>query len=343
MKRVLVISVVVAALLLGGCSDPDTETDPQPKPPDTSRPTEPDSPEGKIAFARYDSIHTMNLDGSDEQRLTEGRRPLWSPDGEKILFHNPGEGWVIINADGTDRVIIPPPEQPETIGWYHFYDWSPTGEKVMFVVKTSGDRGGIYLADADGSDFTQILSHEYGVTVAAFSPNGDRIAYLAAKGSSADRLNNTYNLYLVNSDGTNNNKLAEDDLTITYARFDILAWSPDGENILYGSDRSLYVIDADGTNRLRVGHSPDSDGVPQWSPDGSLIAYSSRETIRIVKPDGTGFTELCSGYYVVRWSPDGKRVWFSRQDGLYSVDIDGTNITKLLPLSVYGDIHWVSP
>jgi len=45
----------------------------------------------------------------------------------------------------------------------------------------------------------------------------------------------------------------------------------------------------------------------------------------------------------VRWSPDGKRVWFSRQDGLYSVDIDGTNITKLLPLSVYGDIHWVSP
>ena len=340
------IAVIIAIAVIATPGKPPTPLAPGPEHGDEQQPT---SPEGTatawLVFERPGGIHTMRIDGSSEQRLTEGREPLWAPGGDKILFHNPGEGWGIIRADGSDRVMIPPPEQSEDLFWYKSYRWSPTGEKVVFAVRvmtTASDYNGIYLADADGGDFTQILRHEYGVIVAAFSPDGNRIAYLAAKGSSKDRLSNTYNLYLVNSDGTNNSKLAEDDLSINWGNFNVLAWSPDAKKILYGDNNSLYVIDTDGTNKLTLGGRPDAEAAPQWAPDGKLIAYSRNERIYIVRPDATGFREICSGYYVLRWSPDGQRIEFSRQDGLYTVDIDGSNINKLFPFA-YGDIYWGSP
>jgi TolB protein len=48
-------------------------------------------------------IYVMNVDGSGRRRLTDGVRPLWSPDGQKILFARRGRvigGLYVMNADG---------------------------------------------------------------------------------------------------------------------------------------------------------------------------------------------------------------------------------------------------
>ncbi len=38
----------------------------------------------------------------------------------------------------------------------------------------------------------------------------------------------------------------------------------------------IYVMDADGSNQVRLTNNTAFDGVPAWSPDGSKIAFASR-------------------------------------------------------------------
>jgi Tol biopolymer transport system component len=72
-----------------------------------------------------------------------------------------------------------------------------------------------------------------------------------------------WKLYVMGSDGTNQRRL-----TNTPEDEAALAWSPDGEKIAYatdvGADPSIWVIDADGSDRTRL-----TDGNwPSWFPDG---------------------------------------------------------------------------
>lgn len=51
-------------------------------------------------------IYVMNVDGSGRRTLTDGVRPLWSPDGQKILFFRRGRvtgGLYVMNADGSGQ------------------------------------------------------------------------------------------------------------------------------------------------------------------------------------------------------------------------------------------------
>jgi len=102
------------------------------------------------------------------------------------------------------------------------------------------------------------------------------------------------------------------------------AWSPDGRQIAYSSDREwpagIYVMDADGRNIHRVTSAMADDHHPTWSPDGRQIAFdrtleppapSSRHDVWLVQVDGTGETNLTSSlpnaaYEEPEWSPDGR-------------------------------------
>ena len=113
--------------------------------------------------------------------------------------------------------------------------------------------------------------------------------------------------------------------------------------IVFSSDRDgnqeIYVMDADGSNPIRLTENLARDQAPVWSPDGNRIAFQSDRDggwqIYVMDSDGSGQTRLTAGgeNLWLTWSPDGTKLAFnSDREGnsqIYVTDDDGSNVTRL--------------
>ena len=136
---------------------------------------------GRIAFAsrvvsgRTRPIHVINPDGRGRRALreTSGERPIWSPNGRKILYRV--SGWspipeappkvYVTDADGDTR--------PSLLG-HGVAFWSPSGRRLaMFVEQSFGYPWTLVLMNPDGSRRVD-LGPSWG---ARWSPDGRRLAF----------------------------------------------------------------------------------------------------------------------------------------------------------------------
>ena len=105
----------------------------------------------------------------------------------------------------------------------------------------------------------------------------------------------------------------------------------------------IYVVNADGTERVRLTRNPAEEFSPAWSPDGTKIAFSrftnSHFQIFVMEADGSGATQLTfddAAATGAAWSPDGTRIAYTRcadSCDVYVMDADGKNARRL----TYGD------
>ena len=125
------------------------------------------------------------------------------------------------------------------------------------------------------------------------------------------------------------------------------AWSPDGSQVAFASNREagfdVFVMDASGAGVVRLTDDPADDGIDgiAWSPDGTRLAFVSNRggdnDIYLVDADGSGVpTNLTADRANDRfpaWSADGERLLFeSNRLGdfdIYSVAVDGTDLVNL--------------
>jgi len=83
--------------------------------------------------------------------------------------------------------------------------------------------------------------------------------------------------------------------------------------IAFSSEGAIQTINPDGTGLKRLTHRGSGDGNPSWSPDGSRIAFVRDKTIYIMQSDGSNiFPVLFSPNTLeisdVAWSPDGQQL-----------------------------------
>jgi Tol biopolymer transport system component len=159
------------------------------------------------------------------------------------------------------------------------------------------------------------------------------------------------------------------------------AWSPDGTQIAFVSDRDdpnpincspdcdykIYVMNSDGSGQRRLTDSPLKESHPAWSPDGAWIVFDTdhddngNHEIYVVNSDGSGLRQLTDDAardHWADWSPDGAQVRFSSTrdgyaeiyvmsvvaDSLRSEGADGGNLQRLTHSEeVWDDIPRWSP
>ena len=113
----------------------------------------------------------------------------------------------------------------------------------------------------------------------------------------------------------------------------------DGNTIVFERDSSnqglIYTMNDDGTNLTRVG----TGGQPAWSPDHSKIVFTSDNTVFITNADGSGARPLTGvgGDRFPSFTADGAKIVFTHASAkggaeVLTVDVDGTNRQLLLKM-----------
>jgi Tol biopolymer transport system component len=81
--------------------------------------------------------------------------------------------------------------------------------------------------------------------------------------------------------------------------------------IVFDNHEDIWSINANGTDLIRLTHSPRYEFDPSWSPDGTRIAYRSdrgeESEIWVMNANGTGQRRLSAGLSPA-WSPDGSSI-----------------------------------
>jgi TolB protein len=170
----------------------------------------------------------------------------------------------------------------------------------------------IFVADPDGSNLVQLTDSGAYDAEATISPMGDRIIFTSTRDGDLE-------LYSMALDGSDVQRLTNS------PGYDGGAfYSPDGSRIVFRANYptteealadyqrllredlirpsvvDLYVMDADGSNKVRLTDNGAADFAPYWHPDGRRIIFSSNAE----DPTGRGFD-------------------------LFLIDDDGSNIERI--------------
>jgi hypothetical protein len=106
------------------------------------------------------------------------------------------------------------------------------------------------------------------------------------------------------------------------------AWSPDGLELIYSMQGSLWRQRLDDVEARQLTDGPGYDYQPDWSPDGRRVVYASYRddaiALRLLDLDtGRSSPLVANGAVNIepRWSPDGTRVAYtsSAHEGLWHV------------------------
>jgi TolB protein len=222
-------------------------------------------------------IFVTDFDGHNQTQLTRDHTlnltPIWSPDGEWIVYTSYGANnpdLVMMGAKGkkSKRTLLRLP------GLNAAPAWSPVGTRLALVL--SKDRNPeIYLLEKNRR-LKRLTRHFNIDTSPTWSSDGKRIAFASDRsGTGAPQI------YIMNVDQGDRGPVER--ISFGSSHNDNPAWSPDGDKIAYTSrvgkrfQIKIYDLNTKKNITFTDTKSPGNNEQPTWSPDGRFIAYRHKE------------------------------------------------------------------
>ena len=204
-------------------------------------------------------VHEDRVDGFNDVN------PAWSPDESAIVFASSSRDsitWQLyrVNVDGSQLRRITHDDCS-----HYQAAWSPVSHWLAVDTGCNGSSD-IDLLDAETGTLKPIVALAAAKWAAAWSPSGDHLLFTAGT-DKTDRA-----IYIVDANGSAPHRLIEGNSAY---------WSPDGSQILFNtlSGRTLYVVNANGTNQRRVAYVDDATLLAPitWSsaPQNRSVLFST--------------------------------------------------------------------
>jgi dipeptidyl aminopeptidase/acylaminoacyl peptidase len=231
--------------------------------------------------------------GGDAVPLTaEGvssSHPRWSPDGKYLAFlsaRHDGKTqiWLLNRIGGEAQRLTETPQDVDT------FEWSPDSKRLCLVLHDATTEELEAAKDKDKDKEAEDKSAKDNKPKAQKPWVIDRLQFKVDEVGYLDRRRT--HLYIFH--------LAAKGLTqITSGDYDDAdpAWSPDGKQLAFTSNRSsdpdrnyntdIWTVSADnadkGAHLTQITTNPGGDNAPVWSPDGKWIAYVTQTEPKLIE------------------------------------------------------------
>lgn len=200
---------------------------------------------------------------------------VFSPDGEKLLNILPTENGrtdiVEYNLATAEMTTIAEHDQ-----WEWLASYSSDGEIIIFNSYRTGASDIYSYRKSDGelkrwTDFDGYEAH------AQFSPDDSKVLFNRQEDNEDFNSETDFNVYILDMHDGDITQVTDDPAEDGYP-----SWSPDGETIVFASDRlqesgelDIYLMNSNGENIRRLTDHPAKDEYPFFSPDGKYIYFNS--------------------------------------------------------------------
>lgn len=327
---------------------------------DTMPSWSPDDRQISFASARENGLGVWAVDagGGEERRLMSAGSRIdaasWGPGGEVVAHGVDGtKGWLEVGGKpitGDEHVFPFRPSFLSPTEFFYTADGEIKKRDLNGTVQTIPFTATLDVTPVEGTytrrkrDFDdQKLRKALGIMRPVISPDAKTIAF-AALGD----------IYLMPVGGVPKN------ITKDAAYDTDPAWSPDGSQLVYSSDKAggllqLWLRDVASGRERQLTHIATQPISPAFSPDGKRIAYLDvdgmwrRSGIAVVEVETGKISQIHASIFAPgapSWSPDGKRVVVTMV-APYSIKYrEGTN--QILSMSSTGtvsasDDKWYAP
>jgi len=243
--------------------------------------------------------------------------------------------------------------------------YSPDGTRIVFVSDREENRE-IFIMNSDGTEQTRLTNNSWPDYTPSFSPDGMTIVFYStiAEISSSTRTIHSYDIFTINADGTDLQRLTAEGSYIylasyvsdyTQNAFDAAPrFSPNGRRITFatyfvGHGYDIFIMDADGSNQVRITDVEGYNSDPRFTPDGLKIFFRTHRTsgfhiyeMNLNGSDQVNLTKGADHAYMGDFTAESKYIIFTDMYGfsgdykIFVMDRDGAN-RKLLTTGHYQD------
>lgn len=267
----------------------------------------------------YSNLWTISFTGEHHQALTSGKNSYgnvrWSPDGSKIAYTS--------TEEGSNQIFIRWMDSGETTSLTNLdkspgsVQWSPDGSMILFTKQIEADKPtiGSFPGPPEGAEWeapAKVIDH--------VSYRYDGSGYMDESYS---------HIFIMSADGGAPRQLTSGDYDHTSP-----SWAPDGESIIFTSDRSgnadldpnnaqIYEMDIETSELTQITDKRGPHGNPKISPDGRKIAYTGYEDeftgyqltgLFVMSRDGSGLEKISNGFdqdiSSITWAGNSRSIFF---------------------------------